>query len=310
MRYRDLWIDDDRWEAAVNFGTRFFRGAGIDANNRVVFNDAAVDARYYTPAFMDSVRPFAAFEAEILRREREDLNTEQYWWDRISASLNLAYEITEGAEIAAGGGLEHRNLFGAEQSSLPATGLRVTDLTELKPFASLEGDLILNPASLRRDRLHQVNAVARQYFAEPFGSLDARYQKVFAFGWNDLWIRAAGSLRWGGFSVADEVPMSSRYLRGVFGEQIYTSRISSIGLDFRLSLSRDILKIGVFHDLAVFEESKRARRNPQVRIADSFGLGLHTLLLDFAQLDVYLAAGFVSDGAFDYGLNAALKKAF
>ncbi len=310
MRDLDLLLDDDRWSAEVALGTRFFRGVGIDDDTRVNFNDAALEVRYYTPAFLGVLRPFALFGADIIRRERDDLNVTEYWWNRIFTSLSLAYELTEGVEVGLGGGLEHRNLFRVEQGTLPPTGLRVRDLTELKTFAALEGELVFDPWALRRDRLHHVSIEARQYFGESFGTANARYQKVWPFGWNDLWLNAAGALRWGAFTVADEEPISGRYLRGVFGDRIFTSRLAAVQLGFRYSLSRDILKLGVFHDLAVLQESARARNRPRVRVGDAFGVSFHTLLLDFVQLDVYLAAGFVSDGESDFGLSAALRKAF
>jgi hypothetical protein len=310
FRSRGVLLPDDRLDTAASFGIRIFEGVGITDDTKVNFNQAAASVSFYAPSFTNSIRPLVEGGADIIRRKREDLLVQEYWWNRFWGSLHLAYEVVEGIEVSAGGGLEHRNLFRAQQANLPPTGLEVADVQKLLGFISLDGDLVFNPGSLRQDRLHHLRIASRQYFGEPFGAINLRYQNVWPFGWNDVWVKVAGAFRWGNFTLADEEPMAGHYLRGVFGEKIYTSTIGALQLEFRYSLSRDDLKISLFHDLAVFEESERAHNNPVMRVGDSVGVGLHALLLDIFQFDAYLAGGFISDGNSTFGLAISLSKAF
>ena len=91
---------------------------------------------------------------------------------------------------------------------------------------------------------------------------------------------------------------------------IYVEKVAGLSLEFRLSLARDLFKLGVFHDAAVFGELDRAGGGETFRFANSFGLGFHALILDTFQLDLYYAFGFNSEEDFDHGPSASLKKVF
>ena len=92
--------------------------------------------------------------------------------------------------------------------------------------------------------------------------------------------------------------MGGRYVRGVFGDRYYVKRVAALALEFRWSLARDLYKISVFHDLAVYGELDREHGGDHPRVADAFGLNL------------YYSFGFTSDGKFDRGVSASISKAF
>ncbi|MHB8879406.1 MAG: hypothetical protein ACYC8T_37400, partial [Myxococcaceae bacterium] len=62
--------------------------------------------------------------------------------------------------------------------------------------------------------------------------------------------------------------------------------------------------------LAVFGELDRENGTERLRVANSFGPGLHLLIEGMMQLDIYVAFGFKSDGKFDTAASAMLLKVF
>ena len=104
--------------------------------------------------------------------------------------------------------------------------------------------------------------------------------------------------------------MTGRYLRGVFGDDYYMDRVGSLALEYRLSLTRDLFKLGIFHEAAVWRETRDAGRRPPIRYGNSFGPSFHALVMDVMQVDIYYAVGFTSDRRDDNGFVLRLKKAF
>jgi hypothetical protein len=186
---------------------------------------------------------------------------------------------------------------------------------QFRPFALGRLEWLFNPIEVRRDNRHVWSLEERHYWSTPGGQLDRLslyYQKVFNFGWNDLRLKTSGVWLWGnGVEFDDEEPVGGRYVRGVFGDRYYVRRVANLSLEFRLSISRDVYKVSVFHDLAVFGALEGEKRhNETAKAADSFGLGFHVLILDLFQLDLYYAIGFNSDKNFDHGIALSLTNVF
>ncbi|MEL6545057.1 MAG: hypothetical protein AAFQ82_10560 [Myxococcota bacterium] len=127
---------------------------------------------------------------------------------------------------------------------------------------------------------------------------------------NDFWLTAAAAGVVGGFSEFDEPEIGSRFLRGVFGNQNFVQAIASLGVAYRYSINRDLVKVGVYHDLAGYYESDFAAGSSRFRVANAFGLGVHALVFDLFQFDVYVGTGFASDGESGFGSTFQLQKAF
>src|SRR5207302_474259 len=79
--------------------------------------------------------------------------------------------------------------------------------------------------------------------------------RLFTFGWHEL--RAGGRVA-GETEVAyvDEIPLAD-HLRIGFGLDKYTRRVASLSLEFRYSLLRDKVKVGVFNDVGVWRHLPR-----------------------------------------------------
>jgi len=85
---------------------------------------------------------------------------------------------------------------------------------------------------------------------------------------------------------------------------------SSGSLEFRYSLLRDKVKIGVFNDTGVWRHLPRNDKNQKAELAGSFGASLGLFVFDEIQLDAYYGLGWSSDGYTSTGLALAIKEAF
>lgn len=312
VHYKDegFLFSEDRWRVGMEAGTKL-REELDSGDTYLSLSRAMVEARWYTPPLIGKgLRPFLGAESVLTSRQRGDLGVEIYYRERLDGSLNLGYEIVPGLMVSAGGGVRWRILFGIDQlDDAPAP---VEDEEHLRPFLVGKVDLEFDPGGARRDRHHQLQLEGRHYWMmerPSFGKACLHYQKVFGFGWHDLWLMTRGTWLWGEVHFDDEEPVGGRYVRGIFGGS-YTRKVAALKLEFRLSLARDLFKVSLYHDLAVFGEIERTDGGERPQLANSFGPGFHALILDTFQFDIYVAFGFDADGVFDYGLSANLKKVF
>ena len=100
------------------------------------------------------------------------------------------------------------------------------------------------------------------------------------------------------------------HLNGAFGGSDFARKIGSTGFEFRYSLLRDIFKIGVFYDQAIFGAIDRGDARWSVRTAGAGGPSFHLLLADEFQIDVWFGLGWKSDGSADFAPALALRQVF
>jgi hypothetical protein len=312
-RGTDFLFEDDRWLAGARAGGKV-RSDLDDGEPYLALSRAAVEFKWYTPSLVGrGLRPYLWFRSDLVSRQRRDLEVEIYYGERLEGSLNLGYEFVDGVAFSIGGGVEEKFVFGVEYRQEHTTSL--SEGSRFRPFILGKADLEFGSREVRRDRRHQLELEGRHYWVQglhSFGEAALRYQKVFELGWHDLWIKSRGTWLWGDIQFYDEEPVGGRYVRGCFGDRYYVHRVGNLTLEFRLSLARDLVKLSIFHDLAVFGEMDRdpAGGGEIVRVADSFGLGFHVLILDAFQLDFYYGFGFTSEEDFDHGLAVSLKKVY
>jgi hypothetical protein len=228
----------------------------------------------------------------------------------------IATELSIGERVVAvvGAGFDHRNLFALDPSFGVSPIVAETPKVENRPFVLGSVGVVFNPAELRRDRKHSLGLEAR-FYGESSAQRDVMvhlvgaYQKVFAFGWNDFRISSNDLLIFGDVVFPEERPLSADYLRGPFST-VFARKVGNLSLDLRYSLVRDVFKVGVFHDLALFGAINRNDDSEKLRIADAFGPSLHALLIDTFQLDAYFGFGFSAEEAFDFGIYLAIKQVF
>jgi hypothetical protein len=136
------------------------------------------------------------------------------------------------------------------------------------------------------------------------------WQKMWAIGWNELWLNAHALSRSGFVLFPEEQSVGDGdFLRGVFGSD-YVRRIAGLDIEFRYSLLRDVFKIGFFHNGAMYGAVDRAAGTEKLALSDALGLGVHALIIDEFQLDAYFGVGWSKDGRFDRGAALAIRQAF
>jgi hypothetical protein len=104
--------------------------------------------------------------------------------------------------------------------------------------------------------------------------------------------------------------MGEGFLRSAFQGTVYARQLAALNLEYRFSLSRDELKLGLFNDVVVYEGLDALREPEGLRLIDNFGLGLHILLVDAFQVNGYFGVGIRSDGEADLGFSLDVQQAF
>ncbi len=141
--------------------------------------------------------------------------------------------------------------------------------------------------------------------------LSGVYQKMWRRGWDEFWLEARGISRTGYVVFPEEQSIGDGdLLGGPFGA-VYARRVGGLNLEYRFSLLRDIFKLGLFHNAAVYGDIiKRSPFTEKLAFADALGLGVHLLIIDEFQLDAYFGVGWATAGRFDKGAALAIRQAF
>ena len=306
-------LDGDRWELESQVGANYFEDLARQTDE-LHFSRVFGDVRWIAPGFLrDVVKPTVRLREDLLRRQRQDLLVETYWWNRIEGAAGFAIEPGAGLRLRAEVGVQRRDLFAVSQLEGGEEIEPVSRSSETRIFGAVTGRLVFDPGNLRIDRYHKVDLDLRQFTefdGQPFWQLEAEYENVFEFGYNDLWLHAAGGWLGGSYGVADPIPMTGRYLRGVFGHNLYMDQAASAGVEFRLSLKRDDYKVGFYSEVAGYREARGGNPEGNHGVANSFGPSFHALVMDALQLDIYYAFGFMRDGPFEHGVSFRIEKAF
>src|SRR5581483_9243220 len=127
--------------------------------------------------------------------------------------------------------------------------------------------------------------------------------------WHDLWVRARGYAALGDVTFRDELSVGE-LVRALYGS-VFVPMALDLQLEFRFSITRDVLKVGLFDDVAVYGAyAVPGQPGLMPQVANGFGPGLHLLAQDLFQLDLYVAFGFRQQGTFGAAFSMQLQKAF
>ncbi|MBK7861351.1 MAG: hypothetical protein IPJ65_22610 [Archangiaceae bacterium] len=310
-RLRNLPFEDDRaWAfTSVGIGAR----ARVDTQKLYAnFTRAVVELHYDLFPLGGVLRPGLWGQAELVSRQRPDLNLENYNVGRVGGALQVELELKKRTRLRLMGGFEWRRLWGYQTpdgSEVPA-GIAVVD--SRRPFVALTHDSVFNPEVLRWPRRHTLYGEVRVYLPilgqQPLAWADVGYQYVKAFGWHDLWVTAHGRAVWGDVTFHDESSVGE-FTRGLFGNQ-FTRAAAGVQVEFRFSLTREVLKVGAFVGLAAMAvQPLRDENKLYAQLVESFGFSLHHLVLDMFQVDVLFAFGF-RRGEFGFAPGVRIDKAF
>lgn len=309
---RSLLYDDDRWRVALSGGAGLRRDLPTAAFY-VYPSRAFGEAQYFTPALGRVVRSFVWLRSELLSRQRGDLRLESSvtWTSDLSA--NIQVQPIEPVHLSVGFGVQHFWLL-AEQPPVGDPPRTQPDEQRWRGFVRLGVDVLFDVPNTRWDRRHSLEVEGRlfnnvgQLDRVAFGSVRLQYQKVFAFGWHDVWLRGRGVWLDGDVLYPFEEPLGE-HLRAVFGD-VYSRAVLSGHGEFRFSLTRDLFKLGVFVDGAAFSQRDLLTGHLIPRAGVAFGPSFHALVEGMFQMDLAVSFGVLSTGRFTIGLYALLIKVF
>ncbi len=305
-------LEKDRWQAGLTLGADYFHDLERGTGGAMQPSYGRLTGRWLTPPLgVHYLR--AAIDAEelLVRRQRSDLGVTSYRWNELQGSTLLELQLGELITVHGGLGLRHRWLFDVEQPLRAANQAQIEELSEVDAFWRAGARVSLNPGTQRIDRRHNVAVDTRASISGrgPWAGVLA-YNGIVGFGWDDLAFAATAAAVGGDLTIAEAIPLSSRQLRGVFGQDYYMDRVVAVSSELHLAVARDLLKVGGFVDLTGFRESRTRFANAPVRVGLAAGPGIFALLFDAFQLNVYYSFGVVSDLRFDHNVFVQLEKAY
>ncbi len=312
---RSALLHDDRWRAGLMAGLGLRQD--IEANRLYVFPSRVFgELQWFLPALdaSNTFRPYLSFTGQGNARQRRDLNLENYFSTTNEISFNLALPLAEWLAFSVTYGVQHFLVFGARAPEGTQPFIDVDSSARLRTFVQAHFEGTFETGNGRWDRRHAASLDARLYAnlrrPEQPTYLEVRglYQKVFALGWHDVWLKGRGTWLTGDVLFPFEEPLGDN-LRGVFGDIFVRSAVGLKG-EFRFSLTRDLYKIGVFLDTAAYGELNRSTGAQHLRFGTALGPSFHALIEGMFQLDLALSFGLISTGRFNTGVNALLVKVF
>jgi hypothetical protein len=233
----------------------------------------------------------------------------------LEAGVHLLFIPIPHVRASFGGGIERRLLYSVEpvRGQISMFGPSY-EIAQTREYGEARLELTFDPENIRRDRHHRLGIDGRVYSPPHPGEsrsthLTGWYQKMFFFGWNELWVELRGTSRTGFVVFPEEGSIGGEILRGPFGAE-YARRFGGLELEYRYSFLRDVLKLGIFHNVAGYGAIDRVTDKEKLRLANAVGLGVHALLIDEFQLDAWFGVGWSTNGKFDRGAALAIRQAF
>lgn len=265
---------------------------------------------YRLPFFIKRLAPRIDGAGAISRLQRSDLELNNFFRSRASVLLALELLATRRLSLLLRAGYANTGLWGFEQvEGTPANAAYTT--RSIDTFASdLRAKLSIGREVLRRDMQDELWASTRvDVSSHQDWWVETRVggQYVWNPGHNDLILHGHGWLLTGDSAFWKERPIAD-FVRVFFDNRYWVREAAEIDIAFRLSLYNDRLKLGVFHDFALFYERREGDLD-RVSWANAFGPSLHLLVLDSFAIDIYYGFGFAPSG-FDHNMVFRARKVF
>jgi len=309
-----LIFQDDRWKVGGLIAGSL-RQKLDGSGSSFTFTRTLGEVGYEAPPIAGVLRPALRARVELKDNQREDLNLESFMFTRLSAGVAILFLPIPQVRASLGGGIERRLLYSLEPAAgrTPVFGSDY-DVAETRPYGEVSLELTFDPESIRRDRHHRLGLEARVYGPPHTGEegsvhLNGWYQKMFPFGWNEMWFELRGISRTGSVLFSEETSIGGDTLRGPWGGE-YARRSAGLLLEYRYSLLRDVFKLGLFHNVAAYGAINRTTNTESLSYANALGLGIHALIIDEFQLDAWFGVGWAKGGRFDRGAALAIRQAF
>lgn len=313
----DLVLKGDKLDTEARVGFRL--DDEIDtASNPVGLSRLQAAIELHSPPFGDFVSTYMRFDASLFARLRRDLNVANYYYVPLEGSVNASMLATDTMTVSLGVGVQERFLFGID----PVEGETVTPLVEateredLRIFMAGSIELDFEKNALRLDRGHRLELSGRYLTAgnlqrsNVITKLFLEYDKAWVLGYDEFHLGVNGVHIFGRPFFYDELSIGDGFLRAAFGNDIFLKRALGASFEYRVSLSRDAVKVSIFDDVAAYQDLDDDREPTDLRAATTFGLGLHVLLLDAFQLSTYAGLGIAAGRELGFGVALSVQRAY
>lgn len=291
LRYRfaEVFVDNDRIEVAGVFGLRPQKVFGSSDGSRWI-SKAGGRVAWVSPEFKAApLRLLIGGDGYWGSRARPDLGITRY--DRVSSTGNawLRLKLSRWIELEGGAGV-----LADMVTSVDGGGFESDDKPLLHPIIFLRGEMSFGMDDVRLDRRHEIEVRLLQVLGSDTRThFNASYEKSIGFDYDDLVFNGAASLLLGErpYYALDRV---SDHIRGGYSDQIHAWALGSAGLEYRLSLSRELLKVGFAYDAALYARDLGDEPS-EIGLSMSAAVGLHALLLDSFRFSLYAVASWAID---------------
>ena len=318
-RWKDISQAGDRWQWHFRTGGSFRPYLPQDSGARFVNTNDYVSVRWLSRPWDSSprgLRMTVVPRAELWTLQRRDLMLESYRIGTLEVPVGAGSQLSQEFSLFFTLGLQRRWLT----DDVPAFGTVLrSDVTKVphvssRGFLRLNSQYTFNPRELRQDLRNSVSLQLDTYRPmakndSGFFRFDVQGRWIFFFGWHELRVGGHVTGEAGDIFFVDELSLGE-HLRVGFGLEKYTHRVSSTSLEFRYSLLRDKVKIGLFSDTGVWRHLPRDDAQQKASLAGSAGASVGLFLFDELQLDAYYGVGWSTDNYMSPGLALAIKEAF
>jgi hypothetical protein len=293
------------------------RGNLESQGSRLALSSADVFAALFAPPVSGDLRPGIGAGLTLLDRQRQDLGLDGFHFATLQAVAFIQDSVSPNLGLWMGGGIERRLLLSLQRAGLATSpAVEATPRAQTRPFGALRFAYRFDPETLRRDRGDFVQLGAR--FAPPGGGardgaayLHGRFQHVRMLGWDEFWVQGFGYLLAGDVFFTEEESLGADALHGAFAGTDYTRRLVGAGFEYRYSLWRDVFKLGMFTNVAVYQPVEPITdRGAGARFAAAAGPGIHMLVEDTIAFDAFLSVGIDALGRSGVGAQLGLHQAF
>ena len=318
-RWKDLVQEDDRWQVHFRGGAALRSSLDPEGSSRVVNSNDFVSLRWLSKPWGGSsrgLRMTISPQLEHWTLQRADLMLESNHVAQLEFGTGAGAQVSPEVGFYFTVGVQRRWIFdneAAKGSALAPDVAKVPGVTN-RGFFRLSSLYTFNPGELRRDLHDELGVELSAYRSTLAGDvgyvrLELQGRRVIPFGWHELRLGAHLTAEVGDVIYVDEIPLES-HLRIGFGLVKYTQRVASVSAEFRYSLLRDRIKVGLFNDTGVWRRLPRDDETQAAQLAGSFGAGAFFFVVDTLQVDAYYGAGWSTDGGVRPGLSLQIKEAF
>lgn len=310
VAHQGLIFKDDRAEAVVGVGFPYREFLFQEEPEFQWVHGFLSGAYRPTRLASELLEPFIEFSTTISRYRRTDIDLAAFKLFHADVLLDLRLRPAPFFAATLGVGYDSAEVFDQQMVARPRYVNALPYNAPIKAFAA-RLNLRLEPTrrALRQDLRTFVDVDVRSAVADAEqwvvkGSYSG--QLVVGFRAHELILSSRGMMLAGNVHYWDQEPLSS-YLRVFFDSRYWIEEGLEVTAELRLALFSDTVKLGVFHQGALFTDLTAGRFHAE--LANAFGPGVHLLVFDNFAIDVYYGLGF-SPAGFDHNYYLSAAKVF